>query len=83
MIIRSPERARVIMHDIAHITGGYVQTLSNGTHDTFIKVTSHYGDIALWSHDIEDCEITVIREHPNVSRYLLNLETRRQLRRML
>lgn len=83
MIIRSPERARAIMHDIAYMTNGYVRTLSNGRHDVFIKVTSTEGDIALWSHDIDDCEITVIREHPNVSRYLLNLETRRQLRRML
>lgn len=83
MLIRSPERARQIMNDIAHITGGYVMTLSNGVHDTFIKVTSSNGDIALWSHDIDDCEVTVIRESPNVSRFIENLERRRQLRKML
>lgn len=83
MTIRSPERALLIMNDIATLTRGYVRTLSNGTHDTFIKVTSINGDIALWSHDIDDCEIVVIRDNPNVKQYLLNLEKRRQLRRML
>lgn len=83
MLIRSPEQARLIMQDIATLTRGYVRTLSNGTHDTFIKVMSLDGDIALWSHDVDDCEIVVMRNNPNVKQYLFNVEQRRQMRKTL
>jgi len=83
VLIRSPEQARRIMQDIATLTRGHVRTLSNGRHDTFIKVTSLDGDIALWSHDLDDCEIVVMRNNANVKQYLLNLEQKRKARKSI